>query len=78
MQMNFDSASLASRAIAMPAPTTVPRLEAARLHGLAGDPPHPLSEARQEALRSDASENMVWLAVVLCAAAVLALSFLGY
>jgi len=78
MQMNFDSASLASRAIAMPVPTTVPMDETARRRDLPQGPTHPLSKARQEALRSDTSENMVWLAVGLCAVAALALSLLGY
>jgi len=78
MQMNFDSASLSSRAIAMPVPTTVPKDQGARRCDLAQGPADPLSRTRLEALRNDTSEDMVWLTVVLCAAAVLALSFLGY
>jgi len=78
MQMNYNSASLASRVIAMPGPTTVPKGETAGRRDLAQGTTQPLSKARQEALRSVASENMVWLAVGLCAGAALALSLLGY
>jgi len=74
MQMNFDSASVASRSIVMPAPTSVPMGDSARRRDLVQGPTHPLSKARLEALRSNASENMVWLAVGLCAVGALAVS----
>ena len=74
MQMNFDSAGLATRSAALPrvptitlgydAPRSVPAPQSNSVH----------FTAWQENLRGEALENLVWVVVGLCSAAVLALS----
>jgi len=75
MQMNFDRASAGARTAALPNVTTLAiDYEARRNSSSPVWETARLRERRQQQ-RDDALENMVWLAVGLCAVATLAVSF---
>jgi hypothetical protein len=73
--MNYDSASLTGRAIALVAPVETHRAIRRSERVAEGSPTLALIEASNEALRKGSGENVVWLMLALGSLAALLISF---
>jgi len=74
--MNYDSVSLAGRAVALLAPVETPRGTRRSEHLADGSPTRALMNARNQALREGAGENVVWFMIAVGSLAALLISFL--
>lgn len=75
MQINLESSTLRPRPLMMPFPGRSAETWSSCKRRLPGQPVNELLHAREDALRTCRSEGMAWLGLVLCALAVVLLSF---
>ncbi len=76
--MNYDSVSLAGRAIALLAPVETPRGTRRSEHLADGSPTRALMDARNQVLREGAGENLVWFLIAFGSAIAVGMSFLWF
>ena len=74
--MNYDSVSLAGRAIALLSPVETPRGPRRSEHIAQGSPTRALMKACNQVLREGGGENVVWFMIAFGSAIAVGMSFL--